>query len=714
LTPNPSASSSSSAMPLAPGSGPRLRHTHRRTPSDEGTPTKGARRKSHRRVSSDGGGRHVDLLHGLPPSPLARGGSGDAAAATAQQQQPMSFRRRLSTKIRQSMRRGSRGTNSGGSINVKDLRGKKALQLSIVDACERFGAAVPPVISRLVEEIERRGVGMEGIYRLTGAHSQVQQLQRLFNTGKDVHTVDLTDEGAWDIHSLCGVVKSYIRNLTEPLLTTAAYPAWVEASKEADEAERARKLRLLARALPGPHLDTLRFLMAHLNSVASAADVNKMKIRNLAIVFGPTIVQPGPDVEPSLGDMAHQCRIVEALLLKHKQLLAPPPGRRTPPPVIVDATANANASDGGAAAAAAPVAAMGSVAVVPVVHVTRSAPAKVKVAPAAKRVVIKVAPSAAAAVEGRGGGGSGSGSSGGDVGSSAAGLLHQMPTAPSMTTQASRYTSSNLHGAGAVGAAAASAHNGSNSLAAITATYGHRRSAAGAGAAVMIGNTTSSNHSSNSNRSGDGGGGGGGGGMDADDAAGQFVTDSEGESDDDFVFGANEAISVDVPLEAERWRSRDGSLDPELASPSLSPRTLLSIEQMDSLRVERGLKGLHNPVASAASTQRYGSPSSSSHGGGGSLPNSLASSRDVSRRSSKELLQPHVEVVSPSNHASSSSSVGVGTRTSAAAAAAYTAYDDADDDEYDEDEHSASFDDGPRKGRFLMRRDSDNETGTFL
>ena len=226
----------------ASGSVPHSRQTHRRTPSDEGARINAERGKSHRRVSSDGGGRTADIIRGMPSSPLSRGGSSDAAAAAQQQQQqPMSFRRRLSTKIRQSMRRGSRGTNSGGSIPVKDLRGGNALQISVIDACERAGAEVPPVISRLVEEIERRGVGMEGIYRLTGAHSQVQQLQRLFNRGKDVDTIDLTDEGAWDIHSLCGVVKSYIRNLTEPLLTTAsecsykAIPTKVNAQRRISE-----------------------------------------------------------------------------------------------------------------------------------------------------------------------------------------------------------------------------------------------------------------------------------------------------------------------------------------------------------------------------------------------------------------------------------------------------------------------------------------------
>ena len=355
-------------------------------------------------------------------------------------------------------------------------------------------------------------------------------------------------------------------------------------------------------------------------------------------------MQPGPDVEPSLGDMAHQCRIVEALLLKHKQLLAPPHGRRTPPPVVVAAPDTATAEAGGGGDVPLP---------------ARSEPVKVKVAPAAKRVVIRVAPSAAVAVAGGGAGGGGSG--GGGVSSSAAELRPQM----TQTTMPGSYSKQ----------PAAAVPIGSKSLAAVAASYRSRAGPAVAGAAVNVGSSIPGNR----------------GGVDVHDAE-QFVTDSEEESDEDFVFGA-EAISVDVPLESQRWPSREGSLDPELGSPSLSPRTLLSIEQMDSLRVERGLKGLHNPVL-ASTAQGFGSPSSSLGSSlpsslPGSLPSSMPTSPDKSRRSSKE--------------------------AAGAAAAAYTAYDDADDEEYDElDDRAASNNGRPQRGRFLSRRDSDNEPGTFV
>lgn len=39
-----------------------------------------------------------------------------------------------------------------------------------------------------------------------------------------------------------------------------------------------------------------------------------MEARNLAIVFGPTLVRNGDDMVTLVTDMSHQCRIVESLL----------------------------------------------------------------------------------------------------------------------------------------------------------------------------------------------------------------------------------------------------------------------------------------------------------------------------------------------------------------------------------------------------------------
>ena len=67
--------------------------------------------------------------------------------------------------------------------------------------------------------------------------------------------------------------------------------------------------------LPSHHFDTFHYLAEHLHKVQLHSDKNKMDVRNLAIVFGPTLVRPKDESIASLvQDMADQCRIVESIV----------------------------------------------------------------------------------------------------------------------------------------------------------------------------------------------------------------------------------------------------------------------------------------------------------------------------------------------------------------------------------------------------------------
>ena len=55
--------------------------------------------------------------------------------------------------------------------------------------------------------------------------------------------------------------------------------------------------------------------MKHLKRVVEHSSTNKMEARNLAIVFGPTLMRTADDnMVAMVTDMSHQCRIVESLL----------------------------------------------------------------------------------------------------------------------------------------------------------------------------------------------------------------------------------------------------------------------------------------------------------------------------------------------------------------------------------------------------------------
>lgn len=64
--------------------------------------------------------------------------------------------------------------------------------------------------------------------------------------------------------------------------------------------------------------------MAHLSKIVYHSDTNKMEAKNLAIVFGPTLLRASDDnMVAMVTDMPHQCRIVESLISHVRWLIQP-------------------------------------------------------------------------------------------------------------------------------------------------------------------------------------------------------------------------------------------------------------------------------------------------------------------------------------------------------------------------------------------------------
>ncbi|CAG5109131.1 Similar to Arhgap21: Rho GTPase-activating protein 21 (Mus musculus), partial [Cotesia congregata] len=95
------------------------------------------------------------------------------------------------------------------------------------------------------------------------------------------------------------------------------YPMFIDADKIEDPQRRMATIRKLLRDLPEHHFETLKYLMFHLKKVVEHSEINKMEAKNLAIVFGPTLVRASgsrDNMVTMVTDMSHQCRIVESLL----------------------------------------------------------------------------------------------------------------------------------------------------------------------------------------------------------------------------------------------------------------------------------------------------------------------------------------------------------------------------------------------------------------
>eukprot|EP00053_Salpingoeca_punica_P013297 m.119930 g.119930 ORF g.119930 m.119930 type:complete len:697 (+) comp16165_c1_seq1:111-2201(+) len=163
--------------------------------------------------------------------------------------------------------------------------------LPIGDVCLREGRDIPWVVSKCVEEIERRGLKETGLYRVSGNVQLVNELRARFNDDP-AHT-QLDTAVVPNISSVAALLKLYFRELPEPLFTSALYPSFIAAALATTTDEVRRRFFVGAiRALPKANYDAALFLFDHLMHVLQHSSSNMMSAANLATCFGPTLFTP--------------------------------------------------------------------------------------------------------------------------------------------------------------------------------------------------------------------------------------------------------------------------------------------------------------------------------------------------------------------------------------------------------------------------------------
>ncbi|KAF1836456.1 RhoGAP-domain-containing protein [Decorospora gaudefroyi] len=179
--------------------------------------------------------------------------------------------------------------------------------------CEFEKQMIPRIVSRCIEEVELRGMDVEGIYRKSGGTSQVNQVRSGFEADND-H--DISDPDL-DIHAVTSALKNYFRRLPVPLVTYDVYDQFLEAGQLEDPNAQAKALLAAVNEIPKAHRDTLQFLVFHLSRVIQHASDNLMTPLNVAVVFAPTIMRP-MDIQRELTDVQQQRVAVQALLENYK------------------------------------------------------------------------------------------------------------------------------------------------------------------------------------------------------------------------------------------------------------------------------------------------------------------------------------------------------------------------------------------------------------
>uniref|UniRef100_A0A3P8S2L9 Rac GTPase activating protein 1 n=1 Tax=Amphiprion percula TaxID=161767 RepID=A0A3P8S2L9_AMPPE len=180
----------------------------------------------------------------------------------------------------------------------------KNTEATLADFAPATSPQIPALVIYCIKEIEHRGLHEVGLYRVSGQERMVKELKEKLIRGKTLPPLNKVE----DINVITGVLKDFLRNLPEPLLTFHLNKAFMEAAEIQDNGNSLAMLYQTVSELPQPNRDTLACLMIHLQKVSQSVDT-KMDVNNLARVFGPTLVGhavPEPDPMTILHDTSRQ------------------------------------------------------------------------------------------------------------------------------------------------------------------------------------------------------------------------------------------------------------------------------------------------------------------------------------------------------------------------------------------------------------------------
>nr|XP_019938731.1 PREDICTED: rho GTPase-activating protein 17 isoform X4 [Paralichthys olivaceus] len=189
---------------------------------------------------------------------------------------------------------------------------KPAFGTGLDEHLKRCGREIALPLEACVMMLLETGMKEEGLFRIAAGASKLKKLKAAL----DCSTSQL-EEFYSDPHAVAGALKSYLRELPEPLMNYQLYDEWIQASSVTDPDKRLQALWVICDKLPKNNKTNLRYLVKFLAKLAQDSESNKMTPSNIAIVLGPNLLWA--KTEGSLAEMAaatsvHVVAIVEPII----------------------------------------------------------------------------------------------------------------------------------------------------------------------------------------------------------------------------------------------------------------------------------------------------------------------------------------------------------------------------------------------------------------
>ncbi|KAH0631729.1 hypothetical protein JD844_019481 [Phrynosoma platyrhinos] len=189
---------------------------------------------------------------------------------------------------------------------------KPAFGTPLEEHLKRSAREIALPIEACVMMLLETGMKEEGLFRIAAGASKLKKLKAAL----DCSTSHL-DEFYSDPHAVAGALKSYLRELPEPLMTYALYEEWAQVANIQDQDKKLQDLWRICQKLPKHNLANFRYLIKFLAKLAQYSDLNKMTPSNIAIVLGPNLLwakNEGSLAEIAAATSVHVVAVVEPII----------------------------------------------------------------------------------------------------------------------------------------------------------------------------------------------------------------------------------------------------------------------------------------------------------------------------------------------------------------------------------------------------------------
>ncbi|CCF57425.1 hypothetical protein KAFR_0C04350 [Kazachstania africana CBS 2517] len=181
---------------------------------------------------------------------------------------------------------------------------------------------VPAIVRQCIYVIDQYGLELEGIYRKSANVLDVSRLKEEID--KDPANVSMIlppkNYSDSDIYLVASLLKAFFASLSEPLLPNDMSPDIMTCIAIEDLQTRKNYMHGLIYKLPDAQYWTLRSLLFHLKRILSHEEQNRMNLKSVCIIWGPTIIPPNQD---DINDVNYQIKAMEVLIDAADQAFEP-------------------------------------------------------------------------------------------------------------------------------------------------------------------------------------------------------------------------------------------------------------------------------------------------------------------------------------------------------------------------------------------------------